>query len=125
MRNKKPMEEWIAASLKAHREARGMTQDELVEASGVSSTCLGRVERVGNASLTTLVALCAGMGVRLSDVIRRAEQAADRGDTVALSNTLTAQARVERMKALLDVLDGVCDNFDGLRAMVRAAVSEE
>lgn len=63
---------------KAIREARrehGWTQAELEERTGVLKTTISALERnTSNTRLQTLFALADGLGVKASELIRRAEQ---------------------------------------------------
>jgi transcriptional regulator with XRE-family HTH domain len=67
----------IGARIKDLRSSRGLTLDELAELSGVSRAMISRIER-GESSATAqlLNRLCGGLGVTLSGLFARAEEAA-------------------------------------------------
>lgn len=126
---RKPLAEWVGNSVRAHRTAHGLSQTRVASDAGCSVTTVQRLEASAATNVETLVRVCQAIGVQPSDVLRHAEQAYA-GESADVLETERAkeirhEARMKRLDALLDALDGVCENFDGLRAMVRAAVSEE
>lgn len=67
----------IAARVRELRAAKGMTLDDLAEASGVSRAMLSRIERAqSSATAQLLVRLCGGLGVTLSDLVAETPAAA-------------------------------------------------
>jgi transcriptional regulator with XRE-family HTH domain len=64
------MRDLIGASLRRRRQAQGRTLREVAQAAGVSLTYLSEVERgLKEASSEVLEAICAALGVVLSDLL--------------------------------------------------------
>lgn len=63
----------IAAELRAEKAARGMSNDDIARASGVSKVAVQRYLRPTRAiTVTTLEALCGAVGVDTVELVRRA-----------------------------------------------------
>jgi transcriptional regulator with XRE-family HTH domain len=61
----------FGAIVRRLREARGLTQEQLAERSGVSGTYIGFIERGDNVpTLTIVLDLAAGLGISASELLR-------------------------------------------------------
>lgn len=67
--------------IRAERGRRGLSQETLADLSGLSRTHVGEIERgeVG-VSFSTLETVAKGLGMRLSEIIRKYEQRATSND---------------------------------------------
>ena len=64
----------LGAELKRARLKAGLTQEQLAFKADVHRTYVSMLERgKGSPTLDTLMALCAAMGIRASDLVRRLE----------------------------------------------------
>lgn len=64
----------LGAELKRARLKAGLTQEQLAFKAEVHRTYVSMLERgKGSPTLDTLMALCAAMGIRASDLVRRLE----------------------------------------------------
>jgi XRE family transcriptional regulator, regulator of sulfur utilization len=71
----------LGAAVKAMREEKHITQVALSKATGFRQSWVSEVENGRhNPSFASLVRLAAGLGVKTSTLIRRAERLADEGD---------------------------------------------
>jgi transcriptional regulator with XRE-family HTH domain len=74
----------IGASLRRRRQAQGRTLREVAQAAGVSLTYLSEVERgLKEASSEVLAAVCAALGVVLSDLLFEVAEALARAELQA------------------------------------------
>jgi transcriptional regulator with XRE-family HTH domain len=65
------LDERLGARIKAARQSRGLTLDQLAERSGVSRAMISRVERAESSPTAALLdRLCAGLGIVLSALFR-------------------------------------------------------
>ena len=65
----------VGRAIREAREERGWSQNTLSHNAGVFLATLGSAERgTRNVSLQTLMAICDGLGVKVSELMRRAEQ---------------------------------------------------
>jgi transcriptional regulator with XRE-family HTH domain len=86
-----PLPEWVPTRRRAiglHiarlRAARGLTIDDVAEASGLNRKTVMAIERAINApTLDTLLLVAAGIGVRLADLVDDAPARADRATPTA------------------------------------------
>ncbi len=63
---------WFASRLKELREAKGWTQQELADASGVSQRAISHIEQgVHEPVWSTVVALCQALGVACDEFMKR------------------------------------------------------
>lgn len=79
----------VGAQLRAERAAAGLTRDELAEAAGVSVSTVRRIEgELRPANMDQIAALCAALGLNVSDFLSRAAQRIrkDASDTSFLGN---------------------------------------
>jgi transcriptional regulator with XRE-family HTH domain len=82
------MRDLIGASLRRHRQAQGRTLREVAQAAGVSLTYLSEVERgLKEASSEVLEAICAALGVVLSDLLFEVAEALVRLEVQAGADT--------------------------------------
>lgn len=88
-----PLKARIGMAVKRHRQWRDMRQDELAEVSGIAQGTVSQIERGSDPSLTTLEKVSASLGMKLSDLIKLAE---DMGDSAEIR---------ERTKVLLNSID--------------------
>ncbi|MCA8936836.1 MAG: helix-turn-helix transcriptional regulator [Planctomycetes bacterium] len=66
----------LGAELKKARLKAGLTQEELAFRADVHRTYVSMLEREkGSPTLDTLMKLCAALGIRASDMVRRLEEA--------------------------------------------------
>lgn len=68
----------LGHEIRSQRELQGKTRKEIAEAVGVSGTTLGRIERSGPADVGVTWRLAEALGIRLPDLVRRAEENAAR-----------------------------------------------
>lgn len=62
----------VGLRIKAQRVLRQVSQDDLAKRSGVSRVTLGSIERADHAaSITTYVALAAGLGIDVGDLLTK------------------------------------------------------
>lgn len=70
-KDRRPEAEKFGAVVRALREGRGLTQDQLAELAGVSATYIGFVERGDNVpTLTIILQIASALGVRGADLLR-------------------------------------------------------
>jgi len=82
------MRDLIGASLRRRRQAQGRTLREVAQAAGVSLTYLSEVERgLKEASSEVLQAICAALGVVLSDLLFEVAEALVRLEVQAGAHT--------------------------------------
>jgi transcriptional regulator with XRE-family HTH domain len=82
------MRDLIGASLRRRRQAQGRTLREVAQAAGVSLTYLSEVERgLKEASSEVLEAICAALGVVLSDLLFEVAEALVRLEVRAGAHT--------------------------------------
>jgi transcriptional regulator with XRE-family HTH domain len=82
------MRDLIGASLRRRRQAQGRTLREVAQAAGVSLTYLSEVERgLKEASSEVLTAVCAALGVVLSDLLFEVAEALARAELQAGHST--------------------------------------
>lgn len=74
--NARAFAEALGAEIGYWRKRRGMTRGALAEAAGVSETTMGRIEREGPKDVTDTWRIATALGLELSALIERAEQAA-------------------------------------------------
>jgi transcriptional regulator with XRE-family HTH domain len=78
MRDSSPINGAFAATLRALREARGLSQEAAASLCGVHRNYLGGLERAEkNPTLDTLARLATGFGVPLSNLLAEAERHLD------------------------------------------------
>ena len=78
------MRDLIGASLRRRRQAQGRTLREVAQAAGVSLTYLSEVERgLKEASSEVLAAVCAALGVVLSDLLFEVAEGLARAELAA------------------------------------------
>ena len=69
-KDRRPEAEKFGAVVRALREERGLTQDQLAERAGVSATYIGFVERGDNVpTLTIILQIASALRVRSSDML--------------------------------------------------------
>jgi transcriptional regulator with XRE-family HTH domain len=69
------LKEVMAVNLRRIRHARGMTQEKLAEAAGLSARYIGEIERAeASASVTVLGQIAAALKVEPADLIQRPAQ---------------------------------------------------
>ena len=73
----------LGIALRGHREAAGLSQEELGYRAGLHRTYMSDLERgQRNPTMTTLLTLCRTLDVRLSDIMAAAEETtADMGSS--------------------------------------------
>jgi len=70
-KDRRPEAEKFGAIVRALREERGLTQDQLAERAGVSGTYIGFIERGDNVpTLTIILQIASALKVRSSDLLR-------------------------------------------------------
>ena len=70
-KDRRPEAEKFGAIVRTMREERGLTQDQLAERAGVSSTYIGFIERGDNVpTLTIILHIASALTVRPSDLLR-------------------------------------------------------
>jgi transcriptional regulator with XRE-family HTH domain len=70
-KDRRPEAEKFGALVRALREERGFTQDQLAERAGVSSTYIGFIERGDNVpTLTIILQIASALKVRSSDLLQ-------------------------------------------------------
>jgi transcriptional regulator with XRE-family HTH domain len=70
-RDRRPEAEKFGAIVRALREERGLTQDQLAERAGVSATYIGFIERGDNVpTLTIILQIASALEVRPSELLR-------------------------------------------------------
>lgn len=70
-KDRRPEAEKFGAIVRTLREERGLTQDQLAERAGVSSTYLGFIERGDNVpTLTIILEIASALKVRCSEILR-------------------------------------------------------
>jgi transcriptional regulator with XRE-family HTH domain len=70
-KDRRPEAEKFGAVVRALREKRGLTQDQLAERAGVSATYIGFVERGDNVpTLTIILQIASALKVRSSELLR-------------------------------------------------------
>ena len=87
----------VGIAIKRRRAASGLTQVVLGDRAGVSQSEVSLVESGGRSSLATLDRLCAALDVRLSDVVRFAEDVRPLPRVLAdIDQFVQARKRAER-----------------------------
>jgi transcriptional regulator with XRE-family HTH domain len=70
-KDRRPEAKKFGAIVRALREERGLTQDQLAERAGVSATYIGFIERGDNVpTLTIILQIGSALKVRASDLLR-------------------------------------------------------
>ena len=70
-KDRRPEAEKFGAVVRKLREVRGLTQDQLAERAGVSSTYIGFVERGDNVpTLTIILQIASALKVRCAELLR-------------------------------------------------------
>ncbi|MEA2326988.1 MAG: hypothetical protein QOE68_1947 [Thermoanaerobaculia bacterium] len=70
-KDRRPEAEKFGAIVRTLREERGLTQDQLAERAGVSSTYIGFIERGDNVpTLTIILQIASALKVRSSELLR-------------------------------------------------------
>jgi len=70
-KDRRPEAEKFGAIVRALREERGLTQDQLAERAGVSATYIGFIERGDNVpTLTIILQIASALKVRPSEILR-------------------------------------------------------
>lgn len=70
-KDRRPEAEKFGAIVRALREDRGLTQDQLAERAGVSATYIGFIERGDNVpTLTIILLIASALKVRPSELLR-------------------------------------------------------
>jgi len=70
-KDRRPEAEKFGALVRALREERGLTQDQLAERAGVSATYIGFIERGDNVpTLTIILQIASALRVRSSELLR-------------------------------------------------------
>jgi transcriptional regulator with XRE-family HTH domain len=70
-KDRRPEAEKFGAIVRALREERGLTQDQLAERAGVSATYIGFIERGDNVpTLTIILQVASALKVRPSELLR-------------------------------------------------------
>jgi transcriptional regulator with XRE-family HTH domain len=70
-KDRRPEAEKFGAIVRALREERGLTQDQLAERAGVSATYIGFIERGDNVpTLTIILQIASALKVRSSELLR-------------------------------------------------------
>lgn len=71
---------WVAAAIRTHREAAGLSQEELADRAELHRTYISLVERFRrNPTVDALDRICEGLGIRASALLEEAERARARG----------------------------------------------
>ncbi|HEV3046612.1 MAG TPA: helix-turn-helix transcriptional regulator [Solirubrobacteraceae bacterium] len=71
---KSPPNRAIGAAIRALRKAQGCTQEEFALKAGIDRSYYGAIERGEfNVTVDTLVTIAKGLGVRPSEILRRAQ----------------------------------------------------
>lgn len=66
------LKEVVAINLRRLRHAKGMTQEELADSSGLSARYVGAIERADvSASVTVLGRIADALGVEAADLVRK------------------------------------------------------
>src|ERR1700720_2417802 len=69
----------LGARLRLLREHQGLSLGDLASRSGVSKTMIARVEKAQSSATAALLGrVCAGLGVRLSEVVEAADRGSER-----------------------------------------------
>jgi transcriptional regulator with XRE-family HTH domain len=70
-KDRRPEAEKFGAIVRALREERGLTQDQLAERAGVSATYIGFIERGDNVpTLTIILQIASALKIRSADLLR-------------------------------------------------------
>jgi len=70
-KDRRPEAEKFGAVVRALREERGLTQDQLAERAGVSATYIGFIERGDNVpTLTIILQIASALKVRAAELLR-------------------------------------------------------
>lgn len=94
----------LGDAIRRHRKRRGLSQERLGEAAGVTNEWISQIERgVGAPSIDILVRLCRELGVDASEVMREALEEADRGPTLKEIGSLASTLDEDHLSVLLDV----------------------
>lgn len=105
----------LGQEIRAWRQRRKLTRDQLAEQAGISPTTLGRIERDGPVDVGDTWRLARALGIGLPDLVRRAEEA------VALSPELSQEDRDKARAALLTAEQGTDDS----RLLARELAAQE
>jgi len=84
----------LGSELRAWRTNRGLTRAELARRALISASTLGRIERADGASAATVAdvwRLSDQLGLAFSDVVRRAEEAAELASKPASGNVVSGR----------------------------------
>lgn len=96
----------LAAHLRQLREQKGISQEALARASGLSRDCISRIERLDREPhMRTLVKVAAGLGCRLDDLAKApAAEATSATDQRAQLQRLVARASTRAVPLMLDAV---------------------
>lgn len=74
-RERSPWSDAVAAQFRAERAAKGWTQEQMSERSGIPRSTYIRMEKGARVADTTQIArVCGALGLRLSEFFQRVEQ---------------------------------------------------
>lgn len=74
-RERSPWSDAVAAQIRAERAAKGWTQDQMIERSGIPRSTYIRLEKgIRVADATQMARVCGALGLRLSEFWVRVEQ---------------------------------------------------
>lgn len=91
----------LGNEIRAWRNSRGLSREQLAEMAGLSASTIGRTERDGPVSVSDTWRIADALGVGLSDLVRRAEEAVNLTQQVG-GAVLDRDAEVAREQAARD-----------------------
>lgn len=96
------------------RRARGLTQDRLAASSGIAVDSVRRIEQGRFApSLTTLVGLCRGLGLRMSTLFE-AFEVGERDEQAELIDLVAGRSR-RQLEMAIRILRDIFEEIDGAK----------